>query len=194
VRRGDQHIRGRGKDTQCAELIKISVAPGGLKMTRISAPTSIRCARAQHRQVQPVLVACELGPGRLCSGIHRTCAKGRGASAPRPGERAATIRCDLGFRTVLSNRTASQVDHVPHTEAFADLAQLRAAGCKESAQQSIPAEPLQPALPVLGAQSQPLKGPRELRLDRRLSPANVPARVFSYFDVIGYGTGFRVRR
>ncbi len=36
---------------------------------------------------------------------------------------------------MLSNRTASQIDHVPHTEAFADFVQLRAAGCKESAQQ-----------------------------------------------------------
>jgi hypothetical protein len=85
--------------------------------------------------------------------------KSRGASTLRPGERAATIRCDLGFRTVSSNRTAGQVDQVPYTEAFADFPQLRAAGCKEPAQQPISAALLQPVLPALGAASQPLEDP-----------------------------------
>ena len=91
-------------------------------MTRMRACNPVRCAVAPYRQVQPVLVARGLGPGRLCSGIHRMCVRSRGASTLRPRKRAATIRRDLGLRTVSSNRTAGQVDQVPHTEAFADLA------------------------------------------------------------------------
>jgi hypothetical protein len=181
-------------DTQCVVVTNVAVAPGGLKMTRMRACNPVRCAIAPRRQVHPVLVACGLGPGRLCSGIHRMCLRSRGASTLRLGERAATIRCDRGLRTKSSNLTTGQVDQVPHTEAFADFAQLRTAGCKETAQQSISSELLQPVLPALGAPSQPLEDPRELRRDRRLSLANMPAHVFSYFDVIGYGTAFRIRR
>ena len=170
------------KDRQCAGVTKLAVAPVGLKMTRTRACNAVRCATAPQRQVQPVLVACGLGSGRLCSGIHRVCVRSRGASTLRPGERAATTRCDLGFRTVLSKRTASQVDQVPHTEAFADFAQLRAAGCKETAQQPISAELLQPTLPALGAPSQPLEDPRELRQDRSLSLAKEPAGVVDQFN------------
>jgi hypothetical protein len=47
-----------------------------------------------------------------------------------------------------SNRTTPQVDQATHTEAFADFAQLLAAGREESAQQPIPAKLLDPNLPV----------------------------------------------
>ena len=57
----------------------------------------------------------------------------------RRRNRAATIRCDPGFRIASSNRTTGQVDQVPHTEAFADFPRLRAAGCKETAEQPITA-------------------------------------------------------
>jgi hypothetical protein len=182
------------QETQCAGVTNVAVASGSLKMTRMRACNLVRCAIAPHRQVQPVLLARGLGPVRIGSGIHRMCVRSGGACTLRPGVRAATIRCDRGFRTVSSDRAAGQADQVPHTEAFADFAQLRAAGCNETAQQPISAQLLQPVVPALGAPSQPLGDPRELRRDRRLSPANVPTRVFSYFDVIGYGTGFRVRR
>ena len=132
-------------DTQCVVVTNVAVAPGGLKMTRMRACNPVRCAIAPRRQVHPVLVACGLGPGRLCSGIHRMCLRSRGASTLRLGERAATIRCDRGLRTNSSNLTTGQVDQVPHTEAFADFAQLRATGCKKSAQQPISAELLQTA-------------------------------------------------
>ena len=103
------------------------------------------------------------------------CVRSRIAPTLRPGEREATIRRDLGFRSVTSNRTADRVDQVPHIEAFADFPRLRAVGCKETAQQPISAQLLQPALPALGAPSQTLEDPRELRRDRRLSLAEEPA-------------------
>jgi hypothetical protein len=68
-----------------------------------------------------------------------------------------------------SNRTTPQVDQATHTEAFADFAQLLAAGREESAQQPIPAKLLDLKLPALGATAQPLENPGQLRRDRRLS-------------------------
>jgi hypothetical protein len=59
------------------------------------------------------------------------------------------------MRSRIQNRitesTTRQVDQMAHTEAFADLPQLGAAGCNETAQQPIPAEPLHPVLPEVGA-------------------------------------------
>jgi hypothetical protein len=152
-------------------------------MSRMGACSAVGCVLASQRQVQPVLVVCGLEPGRLCSGILRTCVRSRGASALRRGAQAATIRCDLGFRTESSNRTTGQVDQVPHTEAFADFAQLRAAGCKETAQQPIPAELFQPLLPALGAPSQPLEDPRELRRDRGLPLTKEPAGIVDQLNL-----------
>jgi hypothetical protein len=93
----------------------------------------------------------------------------------------ATVRYDLGFRTASSNRTTRQVDQVSDTEAFANFPQLRAAGREETAQQPIPAEPLQPLLPVLRAKIQPLEDAGQLRRDRRLSLAKEPAGVGDRF-------------
>jgi hypothetical protein len=58
--------------------------------------------------------------------------------------------------------TTLQVDQATHTEAFAEFAQLCAAGREESAQQPIPAKLLDPDLPTLGATAQPLENPGEL--------------------------------
>jgi hypothetical protein len=67
---------------------------------------------------------------------------------PRPSDRAATARFKPRFMVLSSNRTTPQVDQATHTEAFADFAQLLAAGREESAQQPIPAKLLDPNLPV----------------------------------------------
>ena len=92
----------------------------------------------------------------------------------------ATVRYDLGFRTVSSSRTTRQVDQVPHTEAFANFPQLRAAGRKKTAQQPIPAEPLQPLLPALRYPPS-LEDPRQLSRDRGLSLAKETAGVGDRF-------------
>jgi hypothetical protein len=60
---------------------------------------------------------------------------------------------------------------VPNTEAFANLPQLGSGGRKETAQQSIPAEPLHPLMPALGVAIQPLEDPGQLGRDRGLSLA-----------------------
>src|ERR1700734_38494 len=82
-----------------------------------------------------------------------------------------------------SNWTAPEVDQVTHTEAFADFAQLRAAGREESAQHPIPAKLLDLNLPALGATAQPLENPGQLRRDRRLSFAEKPSRVVDQLDI-----------
>jgi hypothetical protein len=103
IRRGKK-TRSAPRTHSAALVTNVAAAPVGLKMTRMRGCGALRCAIAQHRQFRPVLVACGLGPGRLCSGIGRMWARSRRASMLRPGERAATIRCDLGFRTVSSSR------------------------------------------------------------------------------------------
>jgi hypothetical protein len=78
---------------------------------------------------------------------------------PRPSDRAATARFKPRFKAPSANRTTPQVDQATHTEAFADFAQLRAAGREESAQQPIPAKLLDLNLPTLGATAQALENP-----------------------------------
>ena len=58
-----------------------------------------------------------------------------------------------------SNRTTPQVDQATHTEAFADFAQLLAAGREESAQQPIPAKLLDLNLPAWALQPSRSKTP-----------------------------------
>jgi hypothetical protein len=78
---------------------------------------------------------------------------------PRPSDRAATARFKPRFMVLSSNRTTPQVDQATHTEAFADFAQLLAAGREESAQQPIPAKLLDLTLPALGAAAEALETP-----------------------------------
>ena len=59
-------------------------------------------------------------------------------------------RCESEITNASSGRTTRQVEHVPDAQALADFAQLRASGCEESAEQSVPLELLQPSLPALG--------------------------------------------
>ena len=73
-----------------------------------------------------------------------------------------------------SKWTTRKVDQVPNTEAFANLPQLGSGGRKETAQQSIPAEPLHPLVPAPGVAIQPLEDPGQLGRDRGLSLANEP--------------------
>jgi Family of unknown function (DUF5372) len=56
----------------------------------------------------------------------------------RQRERAATFRCDLGFRIVSSNRITAQVVKVPLAEAFANLPQLNAGGREEAVREQVP--------------------------------------------------------
>ena len=98
----------------------------------------------------------------------------KAASVLNRGDRVATFRCNPRFMIVSSDRTTRKVDQVPNTEAFANLPQLGSGGRKETAQQSIPAEPLHPLMPALGVAIQPLEDPGQLARDRGLSLAKEP--------------------
>jgi hypothetical protein len=69
-----------------------------------------------------------------------------------------------------------------HTKAFADFAQLRAAGREESAQQSSPAKLLDLDLPTLGATAKSLEYPGQLCRDRRRSFAKKPSGKVDQLD------------
>ena len=88
---------------------------------------------------------------------------------PRQSDRAATAQFKPRARVLSSNRTTPQVDRVTRTKAFADFLQLRAAGREETAQQPIAAKLVDLKLPALGATTQPLEYPGQLRRDRGLS-------------------------
>ena len=79
--------------------------------------------------------------------LRNICLRIRCKSMPRQGDRVAIARCEPRFSTLSSNGTTPQVDQMTHTEAFADFAQLRAAGREETAQQPIPAKFLNLNLP-----------------------------------------------
>jgi hypothetical protein len=121
---------------------------------------AVRRAAGPHRQVQPFLSGCGLGSRRISSSIHQICVRSRSASTL--GGELPTPRCGLRITFVSSKWTTRKVDQVPNTEAFANLPQLRSGGRKETAQQSIPAEPLHPLMPALGAAIQPLEDPGQL--------------------------------
>src|SRR5580693_2372239 len=123
------------------------------------------------------------GPCGVPSSLRQMCSRSRCASMPRQSDRAATARFKPRFMVLSSNRTTPQVDQATHTEAFADFAQLLAAGREESAQQPIPAQLLDLNLPALGATAQPLENPGQLRRDRRLSFAEKPSRVVDQLDI-----------
>ena len=88
-----------------------------------------------------------------------------------------TARCGPRITFVSSNRTTRKVDQVPNTEAFANLPQFGSGGRKETAQQSIPAEPLHPLMPGLGVAIQTLEDPGQLGRDRGLSLAKDPTAI-----------------
>ena len=102
---------------------------------------------------------------------------------PRQGDRLAIARSAPRFRMLSSNETTLQVDQATHTKAVADFAQLRAAGCEESAQQPIPAKLFHLNPPALGATAQPYENFCQLRGDRRLAFAKKPAGVVDQLDI-----------
>jgi hypothetical protein len=118
-------------------------------------------------------------PSSLSEKYSRSC----GNSMPRQGDRTANARWQPRFRMLSSNWTAPEVDQATHTEAFADFAQLLAAGREESAHhRSIPAKPLDLDLPTLGATAQPHENPGQLGRDRSLSFAKKPSGIVDHLD------------
>ena len=93
------------------------------------------------------------------------------------GDRPLRGRCESELIDASSGRTIRQVDHVPDAQALADLAQPRASGCEESAEQPVALELLEPSLPGLSTTTQPLKDPGQLRRNRGLSLAKEATRV-----------------
>ena len=106
----------------------------------------------------------------------------KAASVLNPGDRVATFRCNPRFRIVSSDRTTRQVDQVPRADPVGDFPQFRAAGREEAVHHTIAAELFHPVLPPLGAQTQPLEDPGQLRRDRGFSLAKESARVFDQID------------
>jgi hypothetical protein len=70
--------------------------------------------------------------------------------------------CGPRITFVSSKWTTRKVDQAPNSEAVANLPQLGSGGRKDTAQQSIPAEPLHPLLPALGGAIQPPEDPGQL--------------------------------
>ena len=136
---------------------------------------AVRRAAGPHRQVQPFLSGCGLGSRWISPSIDQVCVRSRSDSTLR-GE-LPTARCGPRITFVSSKWTTRKVDQVPNTEAFANLPQLGSGGRKETAQQSIPAEPLHPLMPALGVAIQPLEGPGQLGRDRGLSLAKEPTGI-----------------
>jgi hypothetical protein len=148
--------RKERKDMHCAVAVNVALVPGGSRMNRMRACEAVRRAAGPHRQVQAFLSGCGLGSRRISPSIDQLCVRSRSVSTLR-GE-LPTARCGPRITFVSSKWTTTRkVDQVPNTEAFANLPQLGSGGRKETAQQSIPAEPLHPLMPALGAAIQPLK-------------------------------------
>ena len=159
----------------CAVAVNVALVPGGSRMNRMRACDAVRRAAGPHRQVQPFLSGCGLGSRRISPSIDQLCVRSRSDSTLR-GE-LPTARCGPRITFVSSKWTTRKVDQVPNTEAFANLPQLGSGGRKETAQQSIPAEPLHPLMPALGVAIQPLEDPGQLGRDRGLSLAKEPTGI-----------------
>jgi hypothetical protein len=156
----------------CAMAVDVALVPGGSRMNRMRACDAVRRAVAPHRQVQPLLSGCGLGSRRIAPSIDQLYVRSH-SDSPLRGERP-TARCGPRITFVSSKWTTRNVDQVPNTEAFANLPQFDSSGRKETAQQSIPAEPLHPLMPAQSAAIQPLENPGQLGRDRGLSLANEP--------------------
>jgi hypothetical protein len=159
----------------CAVAVNVALVPGGSRMNRMRACDAVRLAVAPHRQVQPFWSGCGLGSRRISSSIHQICVRSRSASTL--GGELPAARCGPRITFVSSKWITHKVEQVPNTEAFANLPQLGSGGRKETAHQTIPAEPLHPLMPALGAAIQQLEGPGQLGRDRGLSLAKVPTGI-----------------
>ena len=133
--------------------------------------------RARTGRFSRSCLAAGFGSRRISPSIDQLCVRSRSDSTLR-GE-LPTARCGPRITFVSSKWTTRKVDQVPNTEAFANLPQLGSGGRKETAQQSIPAEPLHPLMPGLGVAIQPLEDPGQLGRDRGLSPAKDPTAINS---------------
>src|ERR1700678_4403604 len=107
-------------------------------------PTLDRGLTTPSGRVRSLRGAGRPGPCGILSSLRQICSRRRCASMPRQSDRAATARFKLRFMVLSSNRTTPQVDQATHTEAFADFAQLLAAGREESGPQPLPPEVLDP--------------------------------------------------
>ncbi len=140
----------------CAVAVNVALVPGGSTMNRMRPCDAVRRAPvAPHRRVQPFSSGCGLGSRRISPSIDQLFVRSRSDSTL--GGELPTARCGPRITFVSSMWTTRQVDQVPNTEAFANLPQVCSGGHKETAQQSIPAEPLHPLMPALGVAIQPLK-------------------------------------
>jgi len=83
-----------------------------------------------------------------------------------------------------SNGTTPEVDQATHTEAFADFAQLLAAGREESGQQPIPAKLLDLNLPALGVTARPLECASSLPFRIFGSPCRESQTVFWLLSLV----------
>jgi hypothetical protein len=153
----------------CAAAVNVALVPLGSRMNRIRACDAVRRAAGPHRRVQPFLSGCGLGSRWISPSIHQIFVRSR-SDSPLRGELPAA-RCGRRITFVSSKWTTRKVDQVSDTEAFANLPQPGPGGRKETAQQSIPAEPLHPLMPALGVAIQPLEDPGQLGRDRGLSLA-----------------------
>ena len=142
---------------------------------------TVRRAVAPNRQVQSFLSGCGLGSRRISSSINQLCVRNRSDSTLR-GE-LPTARCGPRITIASSNWTTRKVDQVPNTEALANFPQLRSGGRKETARQSIPAEPFHPVMPALGAAIQPHEDPSQLRRDRGLPLAKEPTGIVDQLGI-----------
>jgi hypothetical protein len=133
-----------------------------------------------NRSGAPAALVRREFPAGLCG----TSARSRYGCMLRQGERAATIRCDQGFRIESSNQKTRQVDQVPHTEAVGDLPKLGTSCRKEAAQQSIATEPLQPFLPTVGATPQPLDVSGQIRRNPRRTSVKDQCSAIDLFNII----------
>jgi hypothetical protein len=101
------------------------------------------------------------------------------------GDQSLRGRCQSEIRDASSRRTTCQADHVQYAMALADLAQLRAGGRKESAQQLVPLQLPQRSLPAMSTTTQPLEDPGQLLRDRCLEMAKEqePAGLADQLDI-----------
>ena len=93
-------------------------------MPRTRARDAIRRASAQFRRIRPTWEACSFGsdPRDFPAGLRETCLRSCGGTMLRRRERAATFRCDPGFKIVSSNRTTSPVDQIARRQESPFLA------------------------------------------------------------------------
>jgi hypothetical protein len=156
----------------CAMAVNVALVPGGSRMNRMRACDAVRRAAGPHREVQPYLSGCGLGSRRISPSIDQLFVRSRSDSTLRA--ELPTARYGTRITFVSSKWTTRKVGQVPNTEAFANLPQLGSGGRNETAQQSIPAEPLHPLMPAQSAAIHPLESPGQLGPDRGLSLANEP--------------------